>query len=192
MRKTLRKPRNKSKKNIQTRRRQRGGALCPANPDPRDIYTRSTNPVGSGTWYIYEDQEHPSILIKESGGVNWRTEDEMEREVRISVKAGDLGLAPKILYYTICKNDKNPTLFMVMERIYGTPIDEDNQEQIAEVNKLLRILNDNKILHMDLSLNNAMWGTTASHPSPPRAWLIDFEISKEVDIPPKRYEELTV
>jgi tRNA A-37 threonylcarbamoyl transferase component Bud32 len=79
---------------------------------------------------------------------------------------------------------------MVMDKLIGETIDEDDAEKIKEVNRLFDVLYDNGITHGDISYKNAMYAYAARDAEKKeRVWLIDFEMATESGPVPRAKRE---
>jgi predicted Ser/Thr protein kinase len=171
-------------------RRQRGGKLCegslriPNNEsnNSKNIYSLNSinnDSKGKGTFEIYKDKDNANLLIKVIGPLLWKSRKDIENEFEIAEVASNLNIGPKIHYKRICKNSTGtPVGYLVMEKITGHNLSapETTKEQIDAANALLKQFNDAGYLHNDPHYNNAMWGSTPSHPEE-RAWIIDFDLA---------------
>ncbi len=185
------------------RRAQKGGALCEEGKkyvpeenssniesifEDTDTYTLGEE-FASSSWYVYKAKNHegnelPELLIKVIGPQMYMGREELKREIEMTKKASDLEIGPRLQYSRICKHDTvkyykdkspAPVGFLVFEIIEGArEINKSDPEEMKEATDLLKKWNDKGFHHGDTHWGNVLWGTTASSPDKPRAWLIDF------------------
>ena len=186
--------RNKNKRNEKgTRKKMKGaGGLCKAPVKTSNFLKNNysiKNEFASSTWHIYSDVKNPNILIKKIGPVKWLDAEEIEKELRITQKASDLGVGPLVHYWCIEKTNNGSIGYLVMDKIDGDGLDtllnsskSDTKKIMEEVHLLLDKLYDNGIKHNDRFPSNFIYGTTQTEPTK-RLWIIDYGNVKEYNSP---------
>ena len=171
-----------------------GGALCPQNDSAEDIYDlkETVKVEGPQTWLLYKDATRDDVIIKKLGPAKWLTEDTIIKEIDATIKAGDLGIGPEVVFSTICHEEireKRYVGYIVMKFIQGRTLkkaDLQNERIIEEINALLLKMHDNNMKHNDLHNGNIMIGYTTNYATPTdpavlineRVWIIDYSGSK--------------
>lgn len=193
---------SKLRKNRVTRRRYKGGSFCQKPMNNSNLGKYSIGKMlfnGVIFEFVENGVVNPDYIVKK---VEYPLEDdkntlseedlkaiylELELEHIITKKAGEIGVGPKIIFSTVCKNDDGvPTSYMIMENIKGSdfkykgkkgmpnikaPPTEDEMKQVKE---LFTVLYDNGIDMYDRHYGNFMRGTTVTSPDH-RVWIIDYD-----------------
>ena len=96
-------------------------------------------------------------------------------EIKLTIRAGTIGVGPKIVFSQICSDSELlPVGYLVMERIYGSYVREKEIiEHKDEIKAKIDTLYENRINHQDMHNRNVMFGTSASQ-AEPRIWIIDY------------------
>jgi hypothetical protein len=169
--------------------RHQGGALC---ADPDDTWVPGTqigqaDQIGESEDPLYIAESNPDAIVKRlTGGGSphsastkpsdiAKTFTDIYTEIKLTLKAADLNVGPRILFSKICSDaDLRPNGYIVMERINGSYIKKEQiQPNRDTIRGLIDTLYSNRIDHDDLHNRNIMIGSTPSHPTP-KIWLIDY------------------
>jgi tRNA A-37 threonylcarbamoyl transferase component Bud32 len=171
--------------------RKRGGKLCFRNNSTKSNNSKNNEfelneYITGSTWGIYKNKLNPNIIIKKIGpNKYWLTKSELEEEFKITEKAADLGVAPKVHYWCFEETDEGPVGYIVMDNIEGDTLEtilksnkfnKNTRNKIMdEIHKLLDILYDNGIKFIDRNPGNFMFGSTQNNKDK-RVWIIDYGI----------------
>jgi len=117
-----------------------------------------------------EVNEYDNIVPSDLGSIY----SAIYKEIKISSKAGTIGVGPKILRSKISFGDDFiPIGYMAMERIYGSYVSETQIGEFREeIKGHIRSLYDNGIEHGDMHNRNILYGNVDS--GVPRIWIIDY------------------
>ena len=151
-----------------------GGALC----NSKARYTRGKR-IGQGDQATNKDtlyiaKENSDLIIKQLSGAG-RNLDEIYKsivaEIKFTIKAGELGVGPKIIFAQIRSDLKrqHPVGYLVMDRITGSYIKSaDVLDNRKVIKNLLDKLYDAGINHGDVHNRNIILDDDG------RIWIIDY------------------
>lgn len=135
-----------------------------------------------------EVDEYDDIVPSDLGSIY----SAIYKEIKISSKAGTIGVGPKVIRSKISFGDDFiPVGYMAMERVYGAPVTES---QIGEFREEIRghisTLYKNGIEHGDMHNRNVIYGNVGS--GEPRIWIIDYGSADLTDGKAKRSYVVTL
>jgi hypothetical protein len=124
---------------------------------------------------LYYEKSNPEWIIKKIGPAPYLPLNKIKLEIDITRKASELDISPKMLYSRICIDEEKNEVsgYIILEKIEGILLGRPTENQLAEIKRLMALLNENGIKHGDIHAGNFVYGTTASNPVP-RVWLIDY------------------
>ena len=157
-----------------------------------DFITKITKLLGKGAQgSVFEalDSNGKQVAIK----ITIATDDEFERELRISKKMESLDVGVPILGHSIeviKDSGKLNHKFIMMDKIDGTIIDLLNSRPFSntelksitdEIIRIIKLLSDNNLVHGDMHVSNI--GYKIQEDGSTKLILIDFGFSLEVSMP---------
>lgn len=163
-----------------------GGALC----NSQNIWTPGkqigqAEQIGESEDPLHIAKNDENFIIKKlTGGGDRNIENsgdiaklftDIYTEIKLTIRAGAIGVGPKIVFSQICSDSELlPVGYLVMERIYGSYVREKEIiEHKDEIKAKIDTLYENRINHQDMHNRNVMFGTTVSQ-AEPRIWIIDY------------------
>ena len=126
---------------------------------------------------IYEHKGNPNLIIKVEGskpGKQNQFRNKINSEVNANIKAGKLGVGPKVHNHLFKDEEDQTKSYLIMDRILGFHPGKDHANAYKKkLSELHDHLNANGIFNRDYHRNNLMVGKTVNDMEE-RLYIIDY------------------